>query len=137
MRNARHKKGKKMKTLICRTCGCSLVRLGVSKEDSVAHHHKGEEYRFCCQGCVDVFITDPEKYLKDTNDLIVCPTCLAEKPRQRSATFTYAGQEVPYCRCPYCAEVFQKNPDFYIARLEGTIPHEGVLDHEGGGVRPA
>ncbi len=126
-----------METLICSTCGCSLVRLGVSKEDSVVHHHNGENYRFCCQGCVDVFITDPEKYLKDTNDLIVCPTCLAEKPRQRSATFTYAGQEVPYCRCPYCAEVFQKNPDFYIARLEGTIPNEGVLDHEGGSVRPA
>ena len=125
-----------METLICSTCGCSLVRLGVSKEDSVVHHHNGENYRFCCQGCVDVFITDPEKYLQETNDLIVCPTCLAEKPQQWSATFKYAGQEVHFCRCPYCAEVFQKNPDFYIARLEGTIPYEGVLDHEGCCVRP-
>lgn len=47
-----------MKTLICPTCGCSLVRLGISKNKSVAQHHDGEEYRFCCQGCIDVFITD-------------------------------------------------------------------------------
>ena len=125
-----------MKTLICPTCGCSLVRLGISKEDSVAYRHTDEEYRFCCQGCVDVFLTDPEKYLRDTNDVVVCPTCLAEKPRKRSATFEFAGEEVQYCRCPSCAEAIQEKPDFYIARLEGTVPNEGVSGHDGGSVRP-
>ena len=125
-----------MKTLICRTCGCSLVRLGVSKEDSVAHHHKGEEYRFCCQGCADLFAQDPPKYLQETSDLIVCPTCLAEKPTKRAVACDIAGKQVYFCRCPYCAEVFQKNPDFYMKRLEGRIPNAGVLDHEGCCVRP-
>ena len=125
-----------MKTLVCPTCGCSLVRLGISKEDSVAYSHSDEEYRFCCQGCVDLFITDPEKYLRDTDDVIVCPTCLAEKPRERTATFEFADQEVHYCRCPSCEEAFRENPDFYIARLEGTVPNEGVVDHNGGSVRP-
>jgi len=38
---------------------------------------------------------------------------------------------------PYCAEVFGKDPDFYIKRLEGTIPNEGVvLDHEACCIRP-
>ncbi len=128
-----------MKTInpvICRTCGCSLTRLGISKDNSVAHQHDGEEHRFCCQGCVDVFITEPAKYLQETKDLIVCPTCLAEKPRKWAIKMEMGGYEVYFCRCPYCAEVFQKNPDFYVKRLEGTIPNDGVLDHEGCCMRP-
>ena len=118
-----------MNTLICPTCGCSLVRLGISREQSVLHHYNGEEYYFCCQGCVDLFITDPEKYLQETGDLIVCPTCLAEKPLERSAELNWAGQEVHFCRCPYCREEFQKDPDRYISRLEGTTPFETDLRH--------
>ena len=125
-----------MKTLICPACGCSLVRLGISNEDSVAYSHSGKDYRFCCQRCVDIFVTDAEKYLRDTSDMVVCPTCLAEKPRERADTFEFAGQDVHYCRCPHCEEAFRERPDFYIARLEGTIPSEGVVDHDGGSVRP-
>ncbi len=125
-----------MKTLICPTCGCSLVRLGIKKGKSVIHRHNGEQYHFCCQGCVDVFITDPQKHLQETNDLIVCPTCLAEKPMNWAVRIEINERELYFCRCPYCAEVFKKNPDFYIERLEGTIPNEGVLDHEGCCIRP-
>ncbi len=125
-----------MQTAICPTCGCSLVRLGISKDKAVAYSHRGEELLFCCQGCQELFTTDPEKYLKDISDLIVCPTCLAEKPLEQAATLTIAGQEVHFCRCPYCAETFQNNPDFYMKRLEDTVPNEGVLDHEGRCVRP-
>ncbi len=126
-----------MKTLICRTCGCSLVRLGISKEQAVTYSHNGEEHYFCCQGCTDVFITNPQKYLEETSNLIVCPSCLAEKPLDMAVKLEIAGQEVHFCRCPYCAEVFQNDPDFYIKRLEGTIANEGaVLDHEGCCIRP-
>lgn len=125
-----------MKTHVCPTCGCSLVRLGVSSEMAVAHSHNGREYRFCCQACVDLFVKDPEKRLAETNDLIVCPTCLAEKPLDRAVKLNIAGHEVHFCRCPYCSEVFEKKPDYYIQRLEGSIPHEGVMDHEGCCVRP-
>ena len=125
-----------MKTLICRTCGCSLVRLGVTKEQSTMCLHDGVEYCCCCQGCADLFNTDPERYLQETQGLIVCPTCLAEKPPQSAVKLSVAGQVVYFCRCPYCVEVFRKNPDFYIQRLEGIIPNEGVLDHEGCCVRP-
>ena len=68
--------------------------------------------------------------------MIVCPTCLAEKPIQQAVELTLAGQTVHFCRCPHCVEAFQKNPDFYIGRLEGTVPNEGVLDHEGCCIRP-
>ncbi len=126
-----------MKTLICRTCGCSLVRLGVSKEKSAAYHYNGEEHRFCCQPCADLFGTDPQRYLQETNDLIVCPICLGEKPPPWTATLEYAGQEVHFCRCPLCSEAFQKDPNYYIKRLEGTIPYEqGVAGHDGRSVKP-
>ncbi len=125
-----------MKTLICPTCGCSLVRLGVSKDDAATYSYEGEEYRFCCQGCVDLFINDPQKYLQKVGGLVVCPSCLAEKPRQSAVQLKIAGREVYFCGCPSCTEAFKKKPDFYIQRLEGSIPNEGVLDHEGRCVKP-
>jgi len=71
-----------MKTLICPTCNCSLVRLGIAPDKAATYSHNGEKLYFCCQGCADVFIasTDPQKYLDEIKDLIVCPSCLGEKP---------------------------------------------------------
>ncbi len=125
-----------MKTLICPLCGCSLVRLGISKENSIAHGHDGEEVYFCCQGCVDVFAANPEERLQETRGMIVCPSCLAEKPVQHAVRLEIAGQQVHFCRCPHCVDLFLMNPEFYIKRLEGTIRNEGVLDHEGCCIRP-
>ena len=125
-----------MKILVCPTCGCSLVRLGISKENSVPHSHEGEKFYFCCQGCVDVFVANPEERREETREMIVCPSCLAEKPVQQAVKLEIDGQEVQFCRCPHCVDVFQKNPGFYIKRLEGTIPNEGVLNHEGCCIRP-
>ncbi len=118
-----------MKTLICPHCGCSLVRLGISKDKAVAYRHDDNEYHFCCQGCVDLFVADPETDLRRTNDLIVCPTCLAEKPPQLAFVFEYAEQVIHYCGCPYCQDEFQKKPDHYTDRLEGRVPFETELRH--------
>jgi len=125
-----------MKTLICPTCGCSLVRLGISQDKAAPYRHKDEDYLFCCQGCVDLFVIDPQKCIQETKEMIVCPTCLAEKIPQSAVKLNIDGQDVYFCRCPHCADVFKKNPDFYIQRLEGTIPNNGVLDHEGCCIRP-
>ena len=126
-----------METPICPTCGCSLVRLGISKELATTHHHEGEEHLFCCQGCADLFVDDPERYLREVDGWIVCPTCLAEKPRELAVRLDIAGMELHFCRCPSCPAAFEKDPDFYIQRLHGTVPNEGVLDHEGCCIRPA
>ena len=111
-----------MKTLICPTCGCSLVRLGISKDKAAPYNYNDKEHFFCCRGCADLFVADPEQHLQRTKNVIVCPTCLGEKPPASTFTFDYAGQEVHYCGCPYCRAMFQKDPDYYIKRLEGTIP---------------
>ena len=126
-----------MKSPICPTCGCSLVRLGISKAQASVYHHNDEEYFFCCKGCVDLFVTDPEKYLAESCDLTVCPSCLAEKPPDQAVAIEIEGQELDFCRCPYCAEVVKKDLEFYINRLKGTTSNESaVLDHEGCCIRP-
>ena len=112
------------------------MRLGISKDKAIPYSYGGEELLFCCKGCVDLFTAEPKNYLKEMKDLIVCPTCLTEKPLRQAITVKIAGEEVYFCRCPHCVEVFQKAPDFYVKRLQGTIPNEGVLDHEGCCVRP-
>jgi len=110
-----------MKSLICPYCGCSLVRLGISKDKAAKCSYDGTEHYFCCQGCVDEFTHDPKQHVQRTKDLVVCPTCLAEKTPEMAFTFEYAGKEVPYCGCPHCQETFIKDPDFYIKRLVGTV----------------
>ena len=125
-----------MGTLICRTCGCSLVRLGIPADATTMHEHRGEHYPFCCAACVDVFRTDPERYIAETSDLIVCPTCLAEKPLHRATAINVDGHDIYFCHCPRCAELFKASADFYLRRLEGSISNDGVQDHNGCCIRP-
>lgn len=112
--------------VICRTCGCSLTRLGITVENSATLFHQGERCHFCCQECLDVFETDPHKYLRETSDLVVCPACLAEKPLNRAIRFEQGHYELHFCRCPKCIEVFRENPGFYVKRLQGVIPNNAA-----------
>ena len=121
-----------METPICPTCGCSLVRLGIAKDEAVTHNHEGHEYLFCCQACVDLFSADPAKHLQETQGLIVCPTCLAEKPRLSTFTLEHAGQQIRFCRCPHCVEAFRKAPDYYLKRLEGGASISSVRNSRPG-----
>lgn len=108
-----------MKTAICPTCGCSLVRLGIGKDDAATYRYDGEEYRFCCEGCVDAFVDDPEKYLREVSSIVVCPVCLAEKPLGSTVELEHTGTIFHFCRCPHCAEEFRKTPERFIDRLAG------------------
>ena len=109
-----------MKTLLCPTCGCSLVRLGISKDKATPYTYNHEEYHFCCQGCADIFDTAPEKYLQELSGLIVCPVCLAEKPKDVAVRLEIAGEEVHFCRCTHCQDMFRNAPDCYKKRLAGS-----------------
>lgn len=108
-----------MKTLICPTCGCSLVRLGISKDKALRYAYHGEEYLFCCQGCMEQFISEPQRYLEEVSDLVVCPTCLGEKPLRSTVKVKFSGRELHFCRCPHCPEEFKRNPGHFMRRLEG------------------
>ncbi len=115
------------KTPICPTCGCSLVRLGISKDDAATLNHGGVTHYFCCEGCLELFVSDPEKHLRETSGLIVCPVCLTEKPLDLTQELVFAGESLRFCRCPHCVDAFRKNPKYYLERLEGTGDYAGIF----------
>ena len=117
-------------SLICPTCGCSLVRLGIAPVQSLSFRHEGIDYLFCCSGCRDLFIHEPRRYLLETDSLEVCPVCLAEKPKSHCVQLEYAGRLFHFCRCPQCPEEFYRRPAYYIDRLEGRTEHAGIFGDE-------
>ena len=106
-----------MDSPICPYCSCSLARLRIARAAATAFRYGGEELLSCCQGCLKGFRADPERYLAEIRDLIVCPTCLAEKPRGLAVAIEHAGQSVYFCRCPDCVERFKQEPEPLLARL--------------------
>lgn len=106
-------------TAICPTCGCSLVRLGIGSDQAAVHEHRGERLLFCCRACVELFEQEPDRYLAEVRDWIVCPTCLAEKPNHLTVSITHDGEEVAFCRCPGCVEEFRRRPRELLERLRG------------------
>ncbi len=116
-----------MKTLICPTCGCSIVRLGIKRAEATAYSHASKERYFCCEGCMEQFIIDPDRYLSETGDLIVCPVCLTEKPPNLATKLEFENKDLYFCRCPLCMDAFIKNPGYYIKRLAGEEDHPGTF----------
>ncbi len=119
-----------IKTMICSTCGCSLIRLGICKEQAVYYEYQSISHVFCCQGCKKIFEKSPEIYLKETFDIIVCPTCLSEKPSAYSVLFQFKEEELNFCRCPYCLDTFNKNPEYYLDRLVGKTGFKGLFSDD-------
>ena len=108
-----------MKARICPACSCSLARLGVAPEDAAYREHHGARLAFCCEGCAAIFDEDPERYVREIEDWIVCPTCLGEKPKDMAVSIEHEGMTVYFCRCPGCVDAFRARPAELLARLEG------------------
>lgn len=103
---------------ICPTCGCSLVRLGIKRENAASYEYEGQELLFCCQRCAELFREKPDMYLEEIRDWIVCPTCLAEKPKHLTVSIVHDRQQIHFCRWPCCVEEFEKRPDELLERLQ-------------------
>ena len=117
-----------METKICPTCGCSLVRLGISEKSASTLSYKNQVYFFCCSGCAEMFEQDAEKYIKEIENVIVCPVCLAEKPLEQTIKIAHNNTEIPFCRCPHCIKTFKEKPQYYLDRLSGKIKYEGLFN---------
>ena len=107
-----------MNSPICPTCGCSIARLGIARAEATAYTHEGEELLFCCGGCLELFKDNPAGYLAEIAGWIVCPTCLAEKPKELTVSIEHEGSSVYFCRCPCCVTEFEKNPEPMLAKLQ-------------------
>lgn len=106
-----------MKSVLCPACGCSLVRLGISREQATHAAYAGTLHSFCCDGCADIFRADPDRYLAQIADVVVCPGCLAEKPVARTVTVEVAGQTIYLYGCPHCQTALERDPDRLLAPL--------------------
>lgn len=51
-----------MAAVLCPTCGCSLVRVRVSRAKAAHMLHDGASYSFCCERCAELFRCGPERY---------------------------------------------------------------------------
>ncbi len=116
-----------MITPICASCGCSLIRLGISLGKSPNLKYKSVMYTFCCQGCLKLFEQNPEKYLLETAGIKVCPTCLAEKPEKYMIPLSQQNKTLYFCRCPYCLDTFNERPKYFIERLKGETDFKGLF----------
>lgn len=116
-----------MRPLICPACGCSLVRLGIAPKPGLAFDHPNGQYFFCCAGCRDLFLQEPERYMREIESVDVCPVCLAEKSTAQAVRIEYANRILNFCRCPHCLEQFHRQPSYYLHRMEGWAePGAGV-----------
>jgi|SRR5260370_20652695 len=101
-----------LKTAICPTCGCSLVRLGIDRINAPSLRFEGVDYRFCCEGCATDFQVAPAKYLSEIQNVVVCPTCLAEKNRDAMVTLVEMHYAQTNVRALKTEQVpFVDNPD--------------------------
>ena len=107
-----------VRSVLCPTCGCSLVRLESAAKKAIHAAHERDLYFFCCEGCADRFRTDPERYLARIQDIVVCPSCLGEKPLSMTIAVEHEGRTVHFCECPYCIENFERDVEGLLARLE-------------------
>jgi YHS domain-containing protein len=106
--------------------------LGISNAQAVRYEYPSISYVFCCQGCLKLFKQAPQLYLKETTDIVVCPTCLTEKPIAYTQTIQFDGKALHFCRCPYCLDTINKNPRDYLDRLAGKTDLKGLFgDDEG------
>jgi YHS domain-containing protein len=131
------KKRHRMKTPICPACGCSLIRLGIHKDKAVSYHYNEKQYWFCCDGCLELFKSQPEQLLNETSDLVVCPVCLAEKPIKATEEHIVNETLFNFCRCPYCLDIFNQNQDYYIKRLAWKTNYAGIFGEQEGCCKPS
>lgn len=107
-----------VRSVVCPTCGCSLIRLGLSRGQATHVAHNRMLHFFCCDGCAETFRTDPNRYLARVADVVVCPGCLGEKPIDKAIAVEYRGRTVYFCECPYCLQNFKQDPEAMLARIE-------------------
>lgn len=117
--------------------------MNVSENSEHYYEYQGKKYLFCCDGCKQKFIKNPEAYLQETKSISGCgcaskakvaapssSCCGAKKAEQQQyidpvcgMTVTdlskphtdYLGQNYYFC-CQGCLNKFQANPEQYLEK---------------------
>jgi YHS domain-containing protein len=123
------------------TCVVSGEPLG-SMGDPVVVKHEGREVKLCCEGCVDSFKKDPEKYLKKIDAAILdqqlpdypLEVCLASGEKLGVMgdpyTFVYENRAIKLC-CEGCASHFDggEEGDKMVKKLDKAVMEKQRKDY--------
>ncbi|MBN2092211.1 YHS domain-containing protein, partial [candidate division KSB1 bacterium] len=104
---------KKAETITCPVSGETVL-----KSEAVGPvNHKGTDFYFCCNSCVEKFKQDPEKF---TVNCTCCDGMVMNKKEAKVAT--YQGKEYYFCN-DNCKANFEKDP-------EGTLKNTDACKKE-------
>ncbi len=102
--------------------------------------HGGVAYFFCCDGCKDMFVAQPTKYLKAAAPAkavpAIDPVCGMEvDPASAEERAEHGGETYFFC-CDGCKDMFVKEPAKYLAAsANGARTAQGMhgahADHDG------
>ena len=102
--------------------------------------HAGEPYYFCCAGCAEKFVADPERYLTKSESLAHGPSAAVDGVRDLVCGMTvdphttphrgqHAGQPYYFCSAG-CAAKFAADPEKYLTKADAKPPQavpEGTI----------
>jgi YHS domain-containing protein len=97
--------------------------LGDKIDKNVYLDYEGQRIYFCCAGCKDTFLKDPEKYFKkiEADGVLLesvqkkCPVMGGDIDKKEY--IDYKGRRVYFC-CAGCKEKFNKDPEKYLKNIK-------------------
>jgi YHS domain-containing protein len=110
------------KTPVLQT-GCPIMEGEINKE--LYADYQGKRIYFCCKGCINMFMKEPDKYMKEMEDQGItledtpnpqhkCP--VMGKEVNKELFVDYDGKRVFFC-CQMCVDKFKKDPNTYLKKL--------------------
>jgi Cu+-exporting ATPase len=127
-------------TVTCATTGKTMKK----SEAKATYEYNGKTYYFCCDGCKEAFVKEPEKYIQkkateehmhehgqteegqmhaagEEDGTVVDPVCgMKIKKSDAKATFEYNGKTYYFCM-EGCLEKFKKDPEKYAQKAEEMV----------------
>ena len=97
--------------------------------------YQGQRVYFCCPGCEDPFLKDPDKFFEQAakdkvmfeNVQTTCP--VSGEPIDRQYFTYYKGRGIYFC-CADCVKKFEAEPEKYLEKMGGEMKKGKCEGHE-------
>jgi len=105
------KDGSKKETITCPVSGEKVIKSNAAGP----YQYNGNEYYFCCNGCMEKFKQDPETYLNKTKDI----SCGMTVDKRTAQKVSYEGKDFYFCS-EKCKEAFENDPKAHVMKVMKT-----------------
>jgi YHS domain-containing protein len=104
--------------------------MGGEIDSTVFADIQGQRVYYCCQGCMNKFKADPDKYFKKAaaegvlfeNIQTTCPVS-GKELKDKSVFADYEGRRIVFC-CQGCIGRFMENPQKYLKQMDQSAKPE-------------